>query len=364
MVKKITVSKLINDKEFSKNAGKFFNDFKSLINYDCDIYKDNGKLLLKFRKGLIPKKYCDIAFQNYEQVGFKKSVNRGNASGRFDNENKKQFRKFKEINKNNKQSKIYEYGNESNSGIIGYMDSLNWKNPCRETAFTKNHFDSYKKGLPFIQKISTEYKNLLPNEYSKQFEESKKSKLIIDNTVFSTVTINANFRTALHTDRGDYKEGFGNLSVIEKGKYQGGYTLFPQYGIAVDVRTSDILFMDVHEWHCNSEIKNISEESVRLSFVCYLRGKMRNCKKLNNLLKGQQGLSGKQKIDKMLGNKKTKKKNLGSGNYGHKWYSYDNKNYNIKYYNKLYTIIDKKTKKKYTNLTYAFKDYLDKKELQ
>ena len=68
------------------------------------------------------------------------------------------------------------------------------------------------------------------------------------------MTINHNWRTALHKDAGDLKEGFGNLVVLEEGKYKGGETGFPQYGVCVDVRQGDFLAMDVHEWHCNTKL--------------------------------------------------------------------------------------------------------------
>ena len=44
----------------------------------------------------------------------------------------------------------------------------------------------------------------------------------IPKTCFSASSIDRNFRTALHRDAGDYKEGFGNLTVIERGKYVMG----------------------------------------------------------------------------------------------------------------------------------------------
>lgn len=351
MVKKLFLKKKFTDKEMSNSSGKFFNEWDHLINYDCDVFTEDNKLLLKFRRNIISNQICDNAFNCYKEVGFKISKNRGDASGRYEG-GIKQYRKW------SKKGKIYESGNISNSGIIGYMDSLNWRRPCRETAFTKNNYDKYQRGLAFIQNISEQYKKMLPEYYNKQLKESEKSNMIIDKTVFSTVTINANFRTALHKDSGDFKDGFGNLSIIEYGTYKGGYTLFPQYGIAVDVRTTDILLMDVHEWHCNSEITNKSKDCVRLSFVCYLRSKMSNCKMLEKLLKGQEGMTTKDKINKMMGNKKTKKK-LGKGNFGHQWYSYDNNKYNIKYYNKVYTIHNKKTKKKYNSITIAYKDFLE-----
>ena len=52
----------------------------------------------------------------------------------------------------------------------------------------------------------------------KQKEEldqaNKQPHYKIKNTCFSTITINRNFRTALHKDAGDFSEGFGNLTVI------------------------------------------------------------------------------------------------------------------------------------------------------
>jgi hypothetical protein len=104
-------------------------------------------------------------------------------------------------------------------------------------------------------------------------------------------------------DAGDLKEGFGNLSVIERGKYNGGYTIFPRYKVGVNLRTGDFVAMDVHEWHCNTELKEDVEDKKfnssipeiyrndketgtqgidklysRVSFVCYLREKLADCK--------------------------------------------------------------------------------------
>jgi hypothetical protein len=65
--------------------------------------------------------------------------------------------------------------------------------------------------------------------------------------------------------------------VIQEGNYEGGFTGFPQYGVAVDVRTGDFLAMDVHEWHSNTKIIPGNKDYSRLSLVCYLREKMHKC---------------------------------------------------------------------------------------
>jgi hypothetical protein len=61
------------------------------------------------------------------------------------------------------------------------------------------------------------------------------------------------------------------LAVIEQGKYSGAETCFPQYGIGIDVRNGDILFMDVHQPHANLPMVKSDKETKRLSIVCYLR---------------------------------------------------------------------------------------------
>ena len=44
-----------------------------------------------------------------------------------------------------------------------------------------------------------------------------------------------------------------NLTVIEKENITMTYTVFPQFGVGVDVRSGDFLAMDVHQWHSNTK---------------------------------------------------------------------------------------------------------------
>lgn len=197
--------------------------------------------------------------------------------------------------------------NQVASSAIGYFDADNKmsKTPCRLTYFSKHNFDDYQKGFPFLEKIDKLYKELVPDAHERQYERAtKKPHLKISDTAFSTVTINRNFRTALHRDANDFKQGFGNLTVIERGRYQGGYTVFPQYGVGINLRNNDFVVMDVHQWHSNTKIYESDEDIksnkdlisdfkdnpkigtngiytkyTRLSFVCYLREKIINCDK-------------------------------------------------------------------------------------
>jgi hypothetical protein len=145
----------------------------------------------------------------------------------------------------------------------------------RLTSFSKKYFNEYKEGLEFIKAIDNCFKKCLPDIHSLQYTSLKNnaSEFQIEDTAFSTVTVNYNFQTALHKDSGDFKEGFGNLVVCQKD-ITGGQILFPQYKLSIKIDTGDFLAMDVHEWHCNNKINYNNDTSYRLSFVCYYREKM------------------------------------------------------------------------------------------
>ncbi len=326
MVKTLFIKNILTDIQIKNLEGKWINedDIKHpIIREDTDIYikyidKLNNiesigwKLLLKFRKNVIEDNLIDIGWESYKDLA-KPSRGRGasagpiNTSGTYwSKRNLVDTNKWSTsyINSNGKKSKM-KVNNQVASNPIGFYESSNnfSKLPCRLTHFTRTNFDKYNYGLPFIQKIDSLFKCLIPDAYKRQLNRANlRDKFKIPNTSFSTVTINRNFRTALHRDAGDFKGGFGNLTVIERGKYHGGYTVFPQYGIGIDLRNNDFVAMDVHQWHSNTPIietdedklfnntlnndykdnPNIGTEGIytkytRLSFVCYLREKILNC---------------------------------------------------------------------------------------
>ena len=170
------------------------------------------------------------------------------------------------------------------TNIIGFFDRLSprqkfilkqqgktLKTNVRQCRFNMDYPEKYKKILPLIKQIDLYYKQYIPNNYKAQKKKAEQTHFKIEGTSFTTITTNVNFQTTVHTDKGDDEDGFGNLSVIEHGKYKGGETCFPQYGIGVDVRSGDILFMNVHEPHGNLPLVLETKDAKRLSIVCYLR---------------------------------------------------------------------------------------------
>lgn len=267
----IIVDKDKTDEEAENFKHSFCNgsQIKEIIKEDADVYTNENKLLLKFRKNVLSSKEIKNFYDNIIRFASKSyTTNRGTASG-----TKKKFN----IREN---PKVY-------SNVLGYIDIISPKQKyilkkqnktlkynVRECRFNMENPEKFEEMVPLIRSIDKEYKKLLPEYYRKQRKKANETHFKIPNTSFTTITTNYNFRTGIHKDKGDDDEGFGNLSVITKGEYDGAETCFPQYGIGVDVRNGDILFMDVHEWHGNMEMKKKTKDAERLSIVCYLRKKV------------------------------------------------------------------------------------------
>jgi hypothetical protein len=313
------VNKIYSDDDVKNLEGTWIDESyikHPIIDTDTDVYyNDNGvyKLLLKFRKNVISDDMIDIGWNSYKNLA-KPSRGRGASAGPINSSG--QYWSKRTLLNTKKWSTGYlkpdgnpskmRVNNQVLSNPIGYFESSkNFSDlPCRLTHFTKTNYDDYIQGLPFIQHIDKLFQKLIPSAHEKQLNRANlKNKFKIPDTSFSTVTINRNFRTALHRDAGDFKEGFGNLTVIERGKYHGGYTVFPQFGVAIDLRNNDFVAMDVHQWHSNTQIYETESDKIynntlksdfkdnpdvgtegiytnytRLSFVCYLRESIINCK--------------------------------------------------------------------------------------
>lgn len=316
-VKSIVLEPKLTDDQIKAREGSYFNekDIDLLITEDTDVYGIDAqtkekKLLAKFRKNVLPHDLVERGWEAF-YIAAAASRNRGAAAGPIQLKSA-YWKKRKPIKvqgwsahymQDGKVSKM-RVNNNVFSSVLGYFEQTPFMGlPCRLTSYTQKYFKYFQHGIPFIEAIDAVFKKLVPEKHTLQYKaaHSKPSYQIAD-TCFSSVTINRNFRTALHMDDGDFKQGYGNLSVIERGKYHGGYTMFPRYKVGFDLRTGDFIAMDVHEWHCNSEMYETAEDKeynkklpkihlddpstgtlggeksfTRISFVCYLREKIQGC---------------------------------------------------------------------------------------
>jgi hypothetical protein len=316
-VHEIALKAVMTNDEIKGREGTYFKitEVDKVYDEDIDVYRidpDTGAkmLLAKFRKNVIPTEIIKLGWEAFHQTAAP-SRNRGAAAGPIRAKGaywKK--RNPTDINRwsarevlNGVVSKM-RVNNNVYSSVLGYFDKTPFMGlPCRLTSYTQRYFKQFQHGISFIKELDNCFKSLVPDAHAKQLAAAKKKPMYeIADTAFSSTTINRNFQTALHKDAGDFRDGFGNLSVIERGEYGGGCTILPQYGIGFNVRTGDFLAMDVHEWHCNTELTETAEQRkmnralprihnddvktgtfgsdksfTRLSFVCYLREKLHDC---------------------------------------------------------------------------------------
>lgn len=326
MVKTVVVKAKTSDAEFAKHEGEWFTAAGlQIFDEDVDVYgishpddvaagKPERKLLAKLRKKAIPKETVQIGWDAFRLLAIP-SRNRGAAAGPIDTKGvywsrrdpakiDKWSAQYYQVKDGKKVLSKMRVNNVVASGVIGYYEKTPFLGqPCRMTGYTRSGLKQFIHGLPFLEAIDRQFKALVPAAHKKQLAEvSKKPLYQIGDTAFSTLTVNSNFRTALHKDAGDYRDGFGNLSVIEWGKYHGGETLFPRFGVGFNIRTGDFVAMDVHEWHTNAPVTTTKEDTEynktlpdirtrdpttgvvgsqelyqRLSFVCYFREKIADC---------------------------------------------------------------------------------------
>ena len=291
---------LMKDEEFEKYIAEYMDksQIKYIINSNEGIASgidEHDELLFL----LLPNIFDEDDFKIYDILDkvaeSNLNTNRGASAGildktleswsKKDNHEKvkneyEEATKYSLIRNNPNNPKIkYRISNPVNSNILGYYDKVDInsrkfvKNPpkCRLTSFTNKNFKQYKEVIPYVEKISNTLKEYLPHKYKIHCEYIA-NKPKIGDSVFTTLTINKNFQTAIHTDSGDLKSGIGVISCM--GNFKGGNFCFPNYGIQIELKPTDLLFCNVHKHHCNTPITGN-----RISVVSYIREKMNSCDK-------------------------------------------------------------------------------------
>jgi hypothetical protein len=163
------------------------------------------------------------------------------------------------------------------TNFLGYFDKTPRTQKCRETAWTlaqpdifaisedlarevervnkSEHYDSWKRQRDFMRQVSSDFK--------------------YHNSIYSTMTVNLNVNFGLHIDSGDFTGGMGNLVVLELGHADSGILVMPRTRVAFLVRPTDVLLMNVHDWHGN---RPLTESGTRLTAVLYARERIDRCR--------------------------------------------------------------------------------------
>tara|TARA_R110000744_G_scaffold5072_1_gene17843 strand:- start:238 stop:1161 length:924 start_codon:yes stop_codon:yes gene_type:complete len=281
-MKKIIANFKLNENQIKQKLNNFpeNGDFDTLIDSDCKVFNKLGQPVLYFIKNYIEPETLKKAFDSMESSA-KPTNNRGMASGGI-----RHSGTLKDGTKT-KMSYVYpkgttDFSNETRlqvlSGIAGYFDRSAHYDICRKTAFNKHSIEKFNKALPLINSVDKGFKEFVPERYKKQKQMIKATdpNYRIGETAFTTITINKDYRTAYHYDAGDYPKGFGNL-VAYCRDIKPMHLVLPRYGVGVNLTTNDLLLLNVHELHGNTEFIPDGPRPVRLSFVMYYRENMWKC---------------------------------------------------------------------------------------
>ncbi len=284
----------LTDKQTAELAGHLLKDdaYDQLFVDDTDIYKPDGSLLCRFRQNVLSEQECRTAFPVWHEAATPTN-NRGYAGGVIDAQKdvaqltkerggigvgKITGTRYRMIKRDGTLSNT-NHAKQVNSGIVGYFDRASRFPFCRLTAYNLKSPERFSKVMPFIQRIDKSFRSLVPDRYGVQAEYVQRTNpdFFIHGTSFTTVTVNRNFQTAVHKDKGDLKAGFGVMSCLRRGHYTGCYFIFPKYHVALDMRTGCVLCADVHEWHGNTPLHGNAGLYERVSLVFYYREKMAEC---------------------------------------------------------------------------------------
>lgn len=227
-----------------------------------------GKLFAVWVPQSLSAEFCSQAYMSLREAA-QATNNRGKASGAS-------FLR-KRADGSTGKTRI---GNTVDSSIIGYFDRYSRMNYCRACAWNYAHPQAWAKAIPMIEQISRAFSRYAEEKYLYQASVAAQVKKdwLIGNSIFSTVTINKNFRTALHRDGLNLDNSFSAFNVLRAGNFLGGNLVFPRYRISIISDNRDLLFFMPQEPHGNTEMKSINGKPFeRISLVYYLRDKMRDC---------------------------------------------------------------------------------------
>lgn len=285
-MRSLTLHKAMSDKAAAALAGTLLDDnsYDHLIQGEDVIVidTDTGEPLIIYRANVLRQKDIQAAYRNLREAAHT-TDNRGMAAGTVTQEGAKLVigstsgTRYKALKADGTMSNT-NYANQVHSGVVGYFDR-NARFPyCRLTAYNLNHPDRFARAMPLIRAVDKVFADNAPERYAAQkaIVQQTTPDFYISGTVFSTITVNMNFQTAVHQDKGDYKPGFGVMTAIRSGSYDGCYLCWPQYRVAVDMQNGGVCLANVHEWHGNTPLKPLDTYE-RLSLVFYYREKIQYC---------------------------------------------------------------------------------------
>lgn len=157
-------------------------------------------------------------------------------------------------------------------GVLGYLDATPDQS-CHETPLSINRPEMLDRNELLIKRVDELYAQHMPSLYAIQRAEVEKApRWRLGNTVFTTIYIIKQLRSAYHADRGNLR---GVMSaMLPMGEFTGGELILPRWRIAIAYKPGDLLLFDPQQLH-----GNLPFEGERLSAIFYCERRIADCGK-------------------------------------------------------------------------------------
>jgi hypothetical protein len=157
-------------------------------------------------------------------------------------------------------------------GTLGYLDETP-DQPCHKTPLSIRRPEMLDQHQRLIKRVDELYAQHLPSLYGRQRAEVEQVPCWhLSDTVFTTIYIIKNLRTAYHTDSGNLE---GVMSaMMPMGEFIGGELILARWRVAIAYRPGDLLFFDPQQLH-----GNLPFDGERISAVFYCERRIADCGK-------------------------------------------------------------------------------------
>jgi hypothetical protein len=148
-------------------------------------------------------------------------------------------------------------------GLLGYRMTASGQS-CERTPLSKKCPQMLDSNRSLIELVNKFHKQQARSFYDMQRFEVKKATVgRLWHTIYTTIYLARNFRTAYHFDRENLLGAM--TALIAMGDFEGGELVLPRWRIAFTLRPGDLLFFNPQQLHGNLPIKG---ERVSAAFYC------------------------------------------------------------------------------------------------
>ena len=146
---------------------------------------------------------------------------------------------------------------------------------ARVTGDWKRYPAVFDEMRDFFRMLDSAYRAIAPDAYRRLLEAVRNMPWLIPGTCLSSVTVNRDWQSGLHTDSGDF--GPAVATVLTEGEPKGADLVFLQYCLPVRLCPGNVIVANTHAYHGNTPLYGVPGKTYRISFFGYLHESVLRC---------------------------------------------------------------------------------------